>query len=94
MVTVLLGAATALSVAWLTFLVGMIAVWSAASGEAVGGFLAVYAACVAGGAALLAALAFVPAVRRMAPAKRGLLLSVVACPVPLTLAVATWVSVG
>ncbi|MFF7341844.1 hypothetical protein ACFZAT_31605 [Streptomyces sp. NPDC008163] len=94
MATALLGAATALSVSWLTFLVLMVSVWGAASGAAVGGLLAAYAACVVGAAALLAALAFLPPVRRMAPPRRWLLLSAVACPVPLTLAVVTWVNVG
>ncbi|MFC8537435.1 hypothetical protein ACFUJY_26460 [Streptomyces sp. NPDC057249] len=92
--TALLGIATAASVVWLTFLVWMISVWGAASGEPAGGILATYAACLAGGAALLVALAFVPPVRRMAPPRRALLLCAVACPVPLTLAVATWVSTG
>ncbi|MGC4947055.1 hypothetical protein ACLQ2N_12770 [Streptomyces sp. DT224] len=94
MATALLGAATAVSVAWLTSLVWIVSVWGAASGAAAGGFLATYAACLVGGAALLAALAFVPPVRRMAPPRRALLLCAVACPVPLTLAVATWVTVG
>ncbi|MEU2021501.1 hypothetical protein ABZ565_04950 [Streptomyces sp. NPDC016469] len=92
--TALLGAATAVSVAWLTFLVWMISVWGAASGVAAGGIPATYAACLAGGAALLTALAFAPPVRRMAPPRRALLLCAVACPVPFTLAVATWVGVG
>ncbi|MFB8206434.1 MULTISPECIES: hypothetical protein [unclassified Streptomyces] len=94
MATALLGAATAVSVTWLTFMVLMISVWGAASGAAVGGFLGGYAACLAGGAALLVALAFLPPVRRMAPPRRWLLLAAVACPVPLTLAVVTWVSAG
>ncbi|MEU2711906.1 hypothetical protein [Streptomyces sp. NPDC007205] len=94
MLTALLGVATVLSMAWLTFLVGMVALWGAAEGAAVGGFLAQYAAGVAGGAALLAALAFVPGVRRMTPAGRRLLLTAVACPVPLVLAVVTWLGAG
>ncbi|MGW3208993.1 hypothetical protein [Streptomyces sp. NPDC001135] len=94
MLTALLGAATALSMAWLTFLVGMVALWGAAEGAAVGGLLAEYAAGVAGGAALLAALASVPGVRRITPAGRRLLLTAVACPVPLVLAVVTWWGVG
>ncbi|MGW5433193.1 hypothetical protein ACWET9_39360 [Streptomyces sp. NPDC004059] len=94
LLTALLGAATVLSMAWLTFLVSMIALWGAAEGTAVGGLLAEYAAGVAGGAALLAALAFVPAVRRMTPAGRRLLLTAMACPVPLVLAVVTWLGVG
>ncbi|WP_225826377.1 hypothetical protein [Streptomyces naphthomycinicus] len=80
--------------AWLTFLVGVLALWGAAEGTAVGGLLAGYAAGVTGGGALLVALAFVPAVRRMTPAGRRLLLAAVACPVPLVLAVATWLGVG
>ncbi|MGW2426666.1 hypothetical protein ACWC0C_47290 [Streptomyces sp. NPDC001709] len=94
LLTALLGAATVLSMAWLTFLVGMVALWGAAEGAAVGGLLAEYAAGVAGGAALLAVLAFVPGVRRMTPAGRRLLLTAVACPVPLVLAVVTWLSAG
>lgn len=94
LLTALLGTATVLSMAWLTFLVSVLALWGAAEGAAVGGLLAEYAAGVAGGAALLAALAFVPAVRRMTPAGRRLLLTAVACPVPLVLAVVTWLGVG
>ncbi|MFI5689658.1 hypothetical protein [Streptomyces sp. NPDC051636] len=80
--------------AWLTFLVGMVALWGAAEGAAVGGLLAEYAAGLASGAALLAALAFAPGVRRMTPTGRRLLLTVLACPVPLVLAVVTWLGVG
>ncbi|MYW12184.1 hypothetical protein GT034_28100 [Streptomyces sp. SID2563] len=94
MAAALLGAATAMSVAWLTFLVWMICVWGGSAGAAVGGILATYAACLAGGAALLVALAFLPPVRRMAPPRRALLLCAVACPVPLTLAVVTLAGVG
>ncbi|MGW0771439.1 hypothetical protein [Streptomyces sp. NPDC002676] len=94
LLTALLGAATVLSMAWLTFLLSVLALWGAAEGTAVGGLLAEYAAGVAGGAALLAALALVPAVRRMTPAGRRLLLTAVACPVPLVLAVVTWLGVG
>ncbi|WP_243769447.1 hypothetical protein [Streptomyces cyanogenus] len=94
LLTALLGAVTVLSLAWLTFLVGVLALWGAAEGMAAGGLLAEYAAGVAGGAALLVALAFVPVVRRMTPAGRRLLLTAVACPVPLVLAVVTWSGVG
>ncbi|MGW1170584.1 hypothetical protein [Streptomyces sp. NPDC002550] len=94
LLTALLGAATVLSMAWLTFLVGMTALWGAAEGAAIGGFLVEYAAGVSGGAALLAALVFVPRVRRMTPAGRRLLLTAVACPVPLVLTVVTWLGAG
>ncbi|MFE9999837.1 hypothetical protein [Streptomyces avermitilis] len=90
----LLWGITAMSLAWLTFLVGLTALWSAAEGTSASGLLAGYAGCVIGGAALLTALAFVPGVRRMTTAGRSLSLSSVACPVPLVLAVATWFSVG
>ncbi|MFD7706994.1 hypothetical protein [Streptomyces sp. NPDC059786] len=94
LLTALLGAVTAMSLAWLTFLVGLSALWGAADGAAVGGFLASYAAGVAGYAALLTALALVPGVRRMTSAGRRLLLTAVACLVPFVLAVVTWFSTG
>ncbi|WP_330242448.1 hypothetical protein [Streptomyces sp. NBC_00525] len=94
LLTVLLGALTLISVAWITFLVWIVAVWGAAAGEPTGGYLALYAACLATGAALLAALATRPAIRRMPPPRRALLLNAVACPIPLTLAILTWTTTG
>lgn len=85
---------TVASMAWLAFLVGMTALWSAADGAWVGGFLLDCLLCVAGAAAALGAVAFAPGVRRMEGPHRMLLLGSLACPVPAVLAVWTWFNVG
>lgn len=85
---------TSLSVSWLCFLVGMTALWGAASGEPVGGFLLCCAAVLCGGAGVFVAVCRAPAVRRMSGDVRSLLLGALACPVPLVLAAAAWFSVG
>src|SRR5690349_11354446 len=90
LLTVLLGILTLASVGWITSFVLIVAVWAAAAGEPVVGYLALYAACLATGAALLTALACLPPIRRMPPPRRALLLNAVACPIPLTLALITW----
>lgn len=85
-VVVLLAAAlwavTFVSLAWITFMVGLVALWGAADGAPVGDFVMSYLGIIIGAAGALAALAFAPGVRRLAPASRLLLLGAVACPVP------------
>lgn len=82
------------SLAWLTFLVGIGAVWAAAAGEPVGDFLWPFVLTVAGAAVALTALAFVPGIRRLTPAARLLLLGALAFPVPTGFAILTWIRVG
>ncbi|MCT6779044.1 hypothetical protein LXH09_20630 [Streptomyces sp. CS7] len=84
---------TSLSVSWLCFLVGMTALWSAASGEPVGGFLLCCSAVLCGGAGMFVAVCRAPAVRRMSGDARSLLLGALACPVPLVLAAAASFSI-
>ncbi|MFE1755340.1 hypothetical protein [Streptomyces anandii] len=84
----------AVSLAWLTFLCAMVALWGAAEGQAVGDLVMTYVLVVAGGAGLLTALAFTPGVRRLSPAGRLLLTGVLACPVTTGVAVVTWVHAG
>ncbi|MFD5795860.1 hypothetical protein ACFWIO_20430 [Streptomyces diastatochromogenes] len=88
---------TLTSLGWLTFLVGMVALWGLADGMSwaeARGFVLPYALTVAGAAAALTALAFAPGVRRLTPLTRLLLTGALACPVPTGLAVWTWVQVG
>lgn len=82
------------SLAWLTLLVGVVAVWAAAAGEPVGDFLWPFFLTVAGAAVALSALAFVPGIRRLTSAIRLLLLGALACPVPTGLAILTWTRIG
>ncbi|MEV5582496.1 hypothetical protein AB0L39_28535 [Streptomyces parvus] len=85
---------TSLSVSWLCSLAGMAALWGAAAGEPVGGFLLCCFAVLVVGGGMFVAVCRVPAVRRMSGDARSLLLGALACPVPLVLATATWFSVG
>ncbi|MFJ9819903.1 hypothetical protein ACIRU3_32485 [Streptomyces sp. NPDC101151] len=88
---------TLASLGWLTFLVGMVAVWGLADGMSwaeVRAFVLPYALTVAGAAAALTALAFAPGVRRLTPLTRLLLTGALAFPVPAGLAVWTWVQAG
>ncbi|NEB42027.1 hypothetical protein [Streptomyces sp. SID14515] len=85
---------TSISASWLCFLIGMTALWSAAAGAPVGGFLLCCAAVLCAGAGMLVAVCRAPAVRRMSGDGRSLLLGALACPVPLVLAVTAWFSVG
>ncbi|MFI8238885.1 hypothetical protein ACIF83_16695 [Streptomyces sp. NPDC085866] len=88
---------TLASVGWLTFLVGMVALWGLADGASwaeTRAFALPYALTVAGAAAALLALAFAPGVRRLTPLTRLLLLGALAFPVPTGLALWTWVRVG
>lgn len=85
---------TVASMAWLAFLVGMAALWGAADGASVGGFLLDWVLRVAGAVAVLGAVAFAPGVRRLQGPHRMLLLGILACPVPAVLAVWTWFNVG
>ncbi|MFH0521434.1 hypothetical protein ACHBTE_30165 [Streptomyces sp. M41] len=89
-----LWALTLVSLGFLTLLVSIVAVWAAAAGEPVGGFLWPFCLTVAGAAAALTALAFAPGVRRLAPAARMLLLGALACPVPTCFALVTWARIG
>lgn len=82
------------SLAWLTFLVGIGAVWAAAAGEPVGEFLWPFVLAVTGAAVALIALAFAPGIRRLTPATRLLLLGALACPVPTVFALQTWMRAG
>jgi hypothetical protein len=85
---------TMMSMAWLTCLVGMAALWGAAAGAPMGGFLLDCLLGVASAAAVLGAVAFAPGVRRMEVPYRMLVLGMIACPVPAVLAVWTWLNVG
>ncbi|OAR26645.1 hypothetical protein A8W25_31605 [Streptomyces sp. ERV7] len=92
-VTVLAGmlwAVTFASLALLTFVVGMAALWGAADGTPVGDLVLTFFGIIIGAAAVLAALAFAPGVRRLAPASRLLLLGALACPVPTVYAIMVW----
>lgn len=82
------------SLAWLTFLMSIWAVWAAAAGEPVGDFLRPFVLTIAGAAVALIALAFAPGIRRLSPAVRLLLLGALAFPVPTGFAILTWVRVG
>ncbi|MEI5033663.1 hypothetical protein RB201_15270 [Streptomyces sp. S1A(2023)] len=85
---------TLTSLAWLGFLVGMTALWSAAEGMPVEGFLLRCLAGLFGGAAVLVAVRLAPVVKRMSADTRSLLLAVLACPIPLGLAIAMWFSIA
>ncbi|MBD0742662.1 hypothetical protein BG418_14395 [Streptomyces sp. CBMA152] len=82
MLACVLWAVTFGSLAWITLLVGIVTLWGAADGAPVGDFVLTYFGIIIGAAGALAALAFAPGVRRLAPASRLLLLGAVACPVP------------
>ena len=90
----MLWALTLGSLAWLTFLVGIVALWAAAAGEPVGDFLWPYALTAGGAAAALTGLAFAPGIRRLTPATRLLVLGALAFPVPTGFAITTWIRVG
>ncbi|MEU1402148.1 hypothetical protein ABZ471_07230 [Streptomyces sp. NPDC005728] len=88
---------TLASLGWLTFLVGMTALWGLADGMSwaqVRDLVLPYALTVVGAAAVLTALAFAPGIRRLHPLARLLLTGALACPVPTGLAVWAWVQVG
>ncbi|OKK06083.1 hypothetical protein AMK26_08355 [Streptomyces sp. CB03234] len=89
-----LWAVTLASLAWLTCLVAMAAVWGAAAGAPMGGFLLRCALIVAGAAAAVIALACAPGIRRTAPSTRLLLTGALACPAPTALAIWTWIHAG
>lgn len=78
------------SLAFLGFMVGMTALWSAAEGMPVGGFLLHCFAGPFGGAAVLVAVRLTPAVKRMSADTRSLLLAVLACPIPLVMGTTMW----
>lgn len=81
---------TTTSLACLGFVVGTTALWSAAEGMPVGGFLLRCFAGLFGGTAVLVAVRLVPGVRHMSADTRSLLLAVLACPIPLVLAMTLW----
>ncbi len=85
---------TLASLGWLTFFVGMVAVWGSAAGVPVGGFLSRYALTVIGAAAALTALTFAPGVRRLAVETRLLIAGSLACPAPTALAIWLWTRSG
>ncbi|WP_331748787.1 MULTISPECIES: hypothetical protein [unclassified Streptomyces] len=85
---------TAASLAWLTFLVAMTALWGVAEGTAVGGFVLQFVLIVTSAAVALIALAFAPGVRRLHRAGRLLLTGALACPVTTGLAIGSWIYVG
>ncbi|WP_331749535.1 MULTISPECIES: hypothetical protein [unclassified Streptomyces] len=62
------------SLAWLTFLVALTALWGAVEGAAAGGFVLLFVLIVTGAAVALIALAFAPGVRRLHRAGRLLAL--------------------
>lgn len=85
---------TIMSLAWLAFLISMTALWGAAAGAPVGGLLLRPVLVAVGAVVALTSLAFAPGVRRLAAESRLLLLGALACPVPTTLAITTWVQTG
>ncbi|AKN72470.1 hypothetical protein QR97_24280 [Streptomyces sp. PBH53] len=88
---------TLASAGWLTFLVGMAALWGLADGMSwteVSDVVLPYALTVLGYAAALTALAFAPGIRRLTPPARLLLTGALACPLPACLALLTWVHTG
>ncbi|MFK4066523.1 hypothetical protein [Streptomyces sp. NPDC029674] len=89
-----LWALTLASLAWITLLVGLAALWGAAEGAEVGAFVLQYAAIVAAAAAALTALVFAPGVRRLSWASRLFLAGVVACPVATGFAFWSWAHTG
>ncbi|MFE3526616.1 hypothetical protein ACFXOD_34450 [Streptomyces sp. NPDC059161] len=84
---------TAVSLAGLTYLVGMTALWGVAAGAEVGGVVGCFVLTVTGGLAALAALAFAPGIRRLTVPGRLFLTGLLACPVATGFAVAAWVQV-
>ncbi|MEV0253474.1 hypothetical protein AB0H82_04260 [Streptomyces sp. NPDC050732] len=89
-----LWALTLASLAWITLLVGLVALWGAAEGVDVGAFVLQYVVIVAGAAAALTALVFAPGIRRLPWASRLFLAGVVACPVVTGLAFWSWSYTG
>jgi hypothetical protein len=89
-----LWALTLASLAWITLLVGLAALWGAAEGAEAGAFVLQYAAIVAGAAAALTALVFAPGVRSLSWACRLFLAGVVACPAATGFAFWSWVHTG
>ncbi|WP_405190818.1 hypothetical protein OG473_24130 [Streptomyces anulatus] len=85
---------TMTSLACLGFVVGITALWSAAEGMPVGGFLLRCFAGLFGGAAVLVAVRLAPGVQRMSADTRSLLLAALACPIPLVLAMIMWFHVA
>ncbi|MEU9158788.1 hypothetical protein AB0D29_00670 [Streptomyces sp. NPDC048424] len=86
----LLWTVTGLSLAWLASIFSIALLWGAAAGQPVGGLLLRFVLVPVGAAAVLAALAFAPGIRRMAASSRLLLLGALACPAPTVLAVMVW----
>ncbi|MFE9928091.1 hypothetical protein [Streptomyces sp. NPDC005533] len=86
----LLWAVTTLSFVWLGGLFSIALLWGAAAGQPVGGLLLRLLLVPVGAAAVLTAVGFVPAVRRLAVSSRLLLLGALACPAPTTLAIMVW----
>ncbi len=85
---------TSLSASWLCFLVGMTALWSAASGQPVDSLLLSCFAVLCVGPGVFVAVCRASAARRMPGDTRSLLLGALACPVPLVIATAAWFCVG
>lgn len=80
-VTGVLWMLTLASLAWITLLVGLVAVWGAAEGADAGAFVLQYVAIVIGAAAALTALVLAPGIRCLSWTSRLFLAGVVACPV-------------
>ncbi|OLO35624.1 hypothetical protein PZ61_0221880 [Streptomyces sp. MNU77] len=78
------------SLVFLGYMLGITALWSAAEGVQVGGLLLRCSADLFGGAAVLVAVRLAPGVKRMSADTRNLLLAVLACPIPLVLAMTMW----
>ncbi|WP_030786632.1 hypothetical protein [Streptomyces sp. NRRL S-920] len=89
-----LWALTLTSLAWITVLVSLAALWGEAAGADAGTFVLQYVAFVAGAAAALTALVFAPGIRRLSWASRLILAGVVACPVAVGFAVYSWAYTG
>lgn len=73
-------------------MVGITALWSAAEGVPVGASSCAASCGLFGGAAVLVAVRQAPGVKRMSADTRSLLLAVLACPIPLVLAMTMWFS--
>ncbi|WP_234336456.1 hypothetical protein [Streptomyces sp. NRRL S-920] len=89
-----LWALTLASLAWITLLVGLVALWGAAEGADAGALILQYVAIVAGAATALTALMFAPGIRRRSWASRLFLAGVVACPVTTGFALWSWSYTG
>ncbi|MFG2293305.1 hypothetical protein [Streptomyces sp. NPDC048603] len=82
------------SLAWLTIVVGIVAIWSAAAGGPVGEFLTPIVLIAVAAVGTFTGLAFIPAIRRLPATTRLLVLGILACPFATGLAIWTWLQMN